>query len=67
MACDICGNNKESLADLRAIYQTDKVKQVCPACEKVLNKELSKLQSVVSNIQRGWFKNFITQLKELKL
>lgn len=66
MACDICGNNKESLVDLRTIYQSDKVKQVCPSCEKVLNTQLSKIQSAATNIQIGWFKNFISQFKESK-
>lgn len=62
MACDICKNNTKSLTDLREIYQTDAVKQVCPDCNKVLDKELSKIQSAVSNIQCGWFKNRIKQL-----
>jgi hypothetical protein len=64
MACDICGNNKKSLIDLREIYQTDKVKQVCPSCEGILNKQLSKIQLATTNIQIGWFKNFISQFKE---
>lgn len=66
MACDICGNNKDCLVPLRDIYMTDNVRQICPACEKVLDKELSKIQSAVSKIQIGWFKNFISQFKEFK-
>lgn len=67
MACDICKNNTKSLVDLREIYQTEEVRQVCPDCNKVLDKELSKIQSAVVNIQCGWFKNRIRQLigKEL--
>ena len=64
MACDICKNNTKSLVDLREIYQTEEVRQVCPDCNKVLDKELSKIQSAVSNIQIGWFKNRINQLLE---
>ena len=62
MACDICKNNTKSLFDLREIYQTEEVRQVCPDCNKVLDKELSKIQSAVANIQCGWFKNRIKQL-----
>ena len=67
MACDICKNNTKSLVDLREIYQSDEVKQVCPDCEKVLNTELNKIQVAAGKIQRGWFKNRIKQLlgKEL--
>ena len=66
MACDICKNNTKSLVDLREIYQTDAVKQVCPDCEKVLNTELNKIQVAVGKIQRGWFKNRIKQLTGAK-
>ena len=62
MACDICKSNAKQLVDLREIYQSDKVKQVCPDCEKVLNKELSKIQTATVNIQIGWFKNLILNL-----
>ena len=62
MACDICKCNTKSLVDLREIYQTDAVKQVCPDCEKVLNTELNKIQVAAGKIQRGWFKNRIKQL-----
>ena len=62
MACDICKNNTKSLVDLREIYQSEEVRQVCPDCEKVLNVELSKIQVAAGKIQRGWFKNRIKQL-----
>jgi len=62
MTCDICKCNTKSLTDLQEIYQSAEVKQVCPDCEKVLDKELRKIQSAVTNIQIGWLKNRIKQL-----
>ena len=67
MACDICGNNSKPLENLRDIYQTDTIKQFCPDCEKVVSKELSKIQSAAGAIQRGWMKNMIQQLRLRKL
>lgn len=63
MACDICGNNTKPLEPLREIYQTAEVKQVCPDCTKVLNKELRKIQDVTTAIHVGWFKNLIARLR----
>lgn len=65
MACDICGNNTKPLAELREIYQTEAVKQVCPDCNKVLDKELSRIQTATANIQIGWFKNLIQMMVKL--
>jgi hypothetical protein len=62
MACDICRNNTKSLTDLREIYQTDAVKQVCPDCVKVLDTELSRIQTAAVKIQIGWFKNLIATM-----
>jgi len=62
MACDICGAKGTRLNDLRTIYQTDEVKVICNDCEKVVNNQLGKLQTVVFNIQTSWLKRFVNML-----
>ena len=62
MACDACGKTGTSLSDLRSIYQTDEVKVVCPDCEKIINKQLGKLQTATSNIQISLLKRFVNML-----
>lgn len=64
MACDVCGNNDKRLEPLREIYATKEVRQICPDCEKVINKELRKIQTATTQIQIGWFKNMLNQLRK---
>lgn len=59
MACDICGNNSGPLIDLRDVYKTEEVKQICGACERVVNKHLTKVQGVTHNILVSLMKRFI--------
>ena len=63
MACDVCGAVGTSLADLREIYQTDKIKQVCLDCEKITNKALRDIQSSHEKAQRSLLKRFLQVLK----
>lgn len=63
MACDICGSNKQTLESLRDIYATDHIKQVCPDCVSVINKQLSKIQSATTNIQKSLLMRFMEVLK----
>lgn len=53
MACDTCGKNNSPLVDLRDAYRTDAVKQVCPACEKIINDQLWKVRGVSPKAERG--------------
>lgn len=65
--CDVCTKRtEEELIPLRSIYQTDDIKEVCRACERVINDKLSSLQSVVSKIQRGWLKEFMQTIRDSK-
>jgi hypothetical protein len=63
MACDTCGKVGTDFNDLREIYQTSEVKSICPDCEKVINKQLGKLQAAASNIQINLLKRFINMLR----
>lgn len=63
MSCDVCGCRSEKLIPLRDIYQTEEIKELCPDCEKIVNKKLSALQSAVSQIQRGWMKRFMENIR----
>lgn len=47
MACDICGNNRDQLTDLLPAYRTADIAQICPGCEKTINKHHSKLQTML--------------------
>ena len=62
--CDICGKKGVNLTDLRDIYKSDLIAEICTDCEKEANKQLSKLQVAVSKIQIGWMKKWLeTKLK----
>jgi hypothetical protein len=61
VACDLCGKRGTPLADLLDIYVTDEVKQICPACEDVVNKHLRKVRGVTHNILVGLMKRFLSE------
>jgi lipoate-protein ligase B len=64
MACDICGKTGTQLCNLRESYQTQDVKQVCEDCREDLDKQLSRIKGVTTNIVIDWMKRFITNRKE---
>jgi ribosome-binding protein aMBF1 (putative translation factor) len=64
MACDICGKTGTHLVDLTNTYKTAEIQQVCPDCEKVLNKHVAKLRSVTGNILVDWMRTFIRVRKQ---
>ena len=64
MACDLCGKTGTHLTDLRDIYKSDSIQAVCPECEKIINKQLRKIQSTVVDIQISLFKRFLSVFKE---
>ena len=66
MACDICGNNSKPLTDLREIYQTSEIKQICTDCEKVVNKKNSELLTFVLKLRSSWLKKFMEERKITK-
>ena len=61
--CDICGNDKDYVNDLREIYQTEGIKVACPACKKILDKRLQEIRALLGDIRCSWFKRFIIGLK----
>lgn len=64
MACDICGKTGTSLNDLRPVYASPDIKSICPGCEKVVNRQLSKIQTVTSNMVIDLLKRFICGQRE---
>jgi hypothetical protein len=47
LQCDICSKQVQSkflLYNLREIYQTEDIVQVCEGCEYIINRQLQKLQ-----------------------
>ena len=66
MDCDTCGANDKSLVDLRTEYQTTEIKQICPACEKVINDHLWKLRAATQNINKSLLQRFMACLKNRK-
>lgn len=66
MACDTCGKIGTRLTELREIYKTEKVADICPECEEVINRQLRKVQSVMADVQKGLMRRFIDTLR-LKL
>jgi len=59
MACDICGKTGTPLADLMESYQTDEIKAICPACEKVVNDQKNKLQKWTGTLLSRLVKKFM--------
>ena len=66
MACDICGNNSKPLTDLREIYQTREIKQICTDCETAVNKKNSELLTFVLKLRSSWLKKFMEERKITK-
>lgn len=65
MACDICGKTGTNLVDLLPAYQTDDIKDICPSCEKIVNRKHGKLLSMVLNIKAELLKNFMQERKRV--
>jgi hypothetical protein len=63
MACDMCGKVGVSLNSLLESYQTDDIKDICPTCEKEVNKQLSKLRSWTMKFTRNKLKEYMTNIK----
>ena len=59
MACDLCGKRGCHLVDLRDVYQTPEVQQVCFECEETINAQLRKVQNVAAKITFDAVKRFI--------
>lgn len=64
MACDICGKPGTRLVELLSSYQTAEVKEICPDCETVINKQSYRLTSFIANIKITLLKRFIRERHE---
>ena len=49
MACDMCGKAVSDTAALVDGYATDEIKQVCPSCEKQINRFVWKARKLSNN------------------
>ncbi len=63
MACDLCGKVGCELEAIREFYATEDIQHVCPACTKVLNAQVMKLQSWTARLQQALMRRFMTERK----
>ena len=61
--CDICGEEKVSVHDLRQAYCTEDINRACDSCLSKLNKQLDKIRGVTGKILVTWMKDFIQNIK----
>jgi len=63
MACDICGVKGRELIPLLDSYRTPEIQDVCPACEKIINNKLKKVQHATAMITFSLMKRFMHVLR----
>jgi len=63
VACDICGKTGAYLEDIRDIYKTDSIQNICSECSSEVNGHLSKLRVMTYEIQQHWLKKFMQNMK----
>ena len=51
------------LEQIRDFYKTDDIQHICPACAKVLNKQVMKLQSWTAQLQQALLRRFMRERK----
>jgi len=61
--CDLCTKEGVALEPLKSDYATEDVKEVCGDCVYVINKHLTKTQSMAANIVTSIVRRFITEKK----
>lgn len=59
MACDVCKKVGTPLIELRDIYKTESIQAVCPECEAVISRHLSKVQRMTVKMLIDLMKRFI--------
>ena len=64
MACDVCGNTGTPLVDLLPKYQTKYIKAVCPNCERIINRQHSKITELTFKIRDALVNKFIQNRKD---
>lgn len=64
MACDICGETGRPLELLHEHYQTNKIKEACPDCTKIINKHIWDIREMNRKIEHSFTRKFIINLKD---
>lgn len=64
--CDICRKDSNDLRTLRKPYKTKDVEEVCPACEKIINTQLRKIQILQSQMTSSLMRRFIDLFRSKK-
>ena len=60
--CDICHKTAPYVNELLDCYKTDKIEDVCPDCDGIINVQLRKIKSVTTRMTINLFKSYITNL-----
>jgi hypothetical protein len=66
MSCDICGANDKPLVDLIDTYKTKEIAQICPECEKIVNRKLSDIRVLTHGILKDLMLRFMAGMKGSK-
>ncbi|WP_043062340.1 hypothetical protein [Brucella anthropi] len=61
--CDICNEHSAYVNEVREIYRTDDIRDICSDCEKIVNKQLRKIQTAHGSAQQSLLKRFMRVLK----
>jgi hypothetical protein len=64
MACDICGKNGCYLEPLNTQYQTDKIKDICSDCSKLVNDQLWEIKKLTMTITEKTVISFMKNKRE---
>lgn len=63
--CDICGERSDYLNSLVSIYKTEDIQDICPSCEKIVNKHLHKIQNSHGQAQQSLMKRFMSVMRSM--
>lgn len=64
MSCDICGKTGTYLYDVREVFQTERIKVMCPDCDKVVTKRTNKILEWALNVRVQLTKRFMIEQRE---
>ncbi len=63
MACDMCAKTGSSLQSLKAEYETDVIKQLCPECASLVNGQIWKIRKMNDGIMITTMRRFMSNRK----
>jgi hypothetical protein len=64
MACDICGKTGCYLESLNTQYQTDKIKDICSDCSRMVNDQLWEIRKINQNFLQKAVISFMKNKRE---